>query len=477
MSKIALLRLLLPLLAFPAVSFAQEHSPCPTSLSTGANPPQISRTGDLICLVPQVYGPSGLVGQNFGGPLNTTSGHSVHFQAAAVNDFGPINSEIGVQLSQLPLASPASGFVFSFNPSLGVVTRSAESFGPILTDRAETIGKKKLFVGVSYQFFNFDQADNVNLRNFGAVLTHEPEPTVCATAPSTPGCSTTGVPTYTHDIVATQNSVSLKVHQVTVVATYGITDRLDISLAVPILEVRMAMYSDANIFNFEPPPTNHAFAVPTTASKYENFISPTNALFFNGNSARGIGDLVIRGKFLAWKGEHSSVAVGVDGHLPTGDANNFLGAGTWGVRPFVTYTYSGRVSPHASAGFQGNGDSVLAGNITTQPATNAHLPDILTYSAGVDAGIIRRLSISFDFLGQSLRDAAKVASSTYTDYVGATHSDIATSIGTVNQANIAGGFKANLVRNLLFTGNVLYQTNHAGLHSKPVPLLGLSYTF
>jgi hypothetical protein len=409
--------------------------------------------------------------------LNSTTGHSVHFQAAAVNSFGPINSEIGVQLSQLPLASPASGFIFSFNPSLGVVTRSAESFGPILTDRAETIGKRKLFLGVSYQFFNFDQADGVNLRNFGAVLTHEPEPTVCATAPLTPGCSTTGAPTYTHDIVATQNSVSLKVHQVTIVATYGITDRLDISLAVPLLEVRMGVFSDANIFNFEPPPTNHAFATPTSPSKYENFISPTQALFFNGNSARGIGDLVVRGKFLAWKGEHSSVAVGVDGHLPTGDANNFLGAGSWGVRPFATYTYSGRISPHASVGFQGNGDSVLAGNVTTQPTTNSHLPDILTYSAGVDAGIVRRLSVSFDFLGQSLRDAAKIASSTYTDYVGNTHPDITTSVGTVNQASIAGGFKANLVRNLLFTGNVLYQVNHAGLHSKPVPLAGLSYTF
>jgi hypothetical protein len=47
----------------------------------------------------------------------------------------------------------------------------------------------------------------------------------------------------------------------------------------------------------------------------------------------------------------------------------------------------------------------------------------------------------------------------------------------VDQASIAGGFKANLVGQLLLTANVLYQMNHAGLHSKPVPLLGLSYTF
>jgi hypothetical protein len=61
--------------------------------------------------------------------------------------------------------------------------------------------------------------------------------------------------------------------------------------------------------------------------------------------------------------------------------------------------------------------------------------------------------------------------------VGDTHNNITTTKATVNQASVAGGFKANLVGQLLFTANVLYQVNHAGLHSKPIPLVGLSYTF
>jgi hypothetical protein len=238
----------------------------------------------------------------------------------------------------------------------------------------------------------------------------------------------------------------------------------------------MGMYSSATLFNFEPPPVNHAFFA-VSPSKHETYVSPTNALFFSGNSSRGIGDIVLRGKLLAWKGERSSVAVGMDAHLPTGDANNFLGAGTWGIRPFATYTYSGKISPHASVGVQTNGNSVLAGDVTTQPTTTAHLPDIITYSAGVDAGIARRLSVSVDFLGQSLLDAAKIAATAYTDYVGDAHPNITTSKGTVNQYSIAGGFKANLVGKLLFTANILYQFNNAGLHSKPIPLAGLSYTF
>lgn len=465
-----------------------QNSPCPTSLSTTSSPPQIVRTGDLICVLPQVYGASGLVGQNNGGPLNATTGHAVHFQAAAVNNFGPINSEIGVQLSQLPLASPASGFVFSFNPSLGVVSQSGESFGPILSDRAATIGKRKLFVGVSYQFFNFDRAGDVNLRDFGVVLTHEPEPTVCQQTPSVPGCNPdgTGMPTYTHDIVATRNSVDLKVHQVTAVATYGVTDRFDVSIAVPILDVRMGIYSDALLFNFEPPDptnngcpshTNHCFATLQGPSKYETRFSPSSALFFNGSSAHGIGDVVLRAKFLVLRGERSSIAVGVDGHLPTGDAYKFLGSGTWGVRPFVTYTYTARVSPHFSVGYQRNGDSVLAGDITTQPATSAHLPDILTYSAGADAGLNHRITVVADFIGQSLRNVATISPTTYTDYVNDSHPSITTSHSTVNQASVALGGKVKLASKLLFTANVLWEVNHAGLHSKPVPLAGLSYTF
>ena len=63
--------------------------------------------------------------------------------------------------------------------------QEATSFGPVLTDRAETLGKRRIFVGVSYEYFDFDKADNVNLKNFGAVYTHEPEPTEC-TGPTPP---------------------------------------------------------------------------------------------------------------------------------------------------------------------------------------------------------------------------------------------------------------------------------------------------
>jgi hypothetical protein len=105
------------------------------------------------------------------------------------------------------------------------------------------------------------------------------------------------------------------------------------------------------------------------------------------------------------------------------------------------------------------------------------LPDIITYSAGVDAGLTHRISVTGDFLGQSLRDAKKIAAATFTDFGGTQHASLTTSTATVNQASIAVGAKINPLGRLLVTANVLFRVNDAGLHSKPVPLIGLSYTF
>jgi hypothetical protein len=238
------------------------------------------------------------------------------------------------------------------------------------------------------------------------------------------------------------------------------------------------MTSNATIYNFEPPPVNHTFA-PITNNPRETYISPFNAILTNSSSAVGIGDLRLRGKYVAWRDakEKSAVAVGLDLRLPTGDAYNFLGSGTWGVRPFAIYSYSARVSPHASAGFEGNGNSILAGDVTTEPVTKAKLPDVFSYSVGADASPVRWLGLSADYIGTSLLNASRIRSSTYTDFVGNNHLNVSTFVSTVNQSNISAGAKIRPMARLLITGNVLFRLNDDGLHFKPSPLVGVSYTF
>ena len=122
---------------------------------------------------------------------------------------------------------------------------------------------------------------------------------------------------------------------------------------------------------------------------------------------------------------------------------------------------------------------MLGGNISTYTA--ARLPDVFTYSGGADYGISTRLSLSADFLGQTLRNAQKIATTATTTLI-ADNSTInvpglVTSTGISNQASVSVGGKFNPFAKLLVTLNVLIRVNDAGLHSKPVPLGGLSYTF
>ena len=471
--------------------------PCPTSNSTNQ---LIAASSDLICLVPQVYGPGGLVGADNNGPLGSTNvsssafKHAVHFQASSLASFSPLTAEIGTQISQIPIISPASGFIFSFNPSLGVVSETTQNFGPILAERADTIGRHKLFLGASYQYFDFDRLDGVNLRSFGAAFHHEFE--ACPSPnPINITCVTSNgksIPAITEDFISTQNRIDLKVHQTTLVGTFGLTDRLDLSIAIPILDVRMDVTSDATIqsieaanpanipsccvhrFNNVNPPSTEKELFPPVG----NFAEPyyNHALFSNAHTAAGVGDIVFRGKFRAWQGEKAGLAVGLDARVPTGNEENFLGSGTGGMRPFLAFSYAGRVSPHANVGLQVNGNSILAGDVTTD--TKAQLPNVISYAAGADIGVVRRLSISADFLGQALQNEKKIfQAAPVPDFAGGLHPDIAVSTATINQESVAFGGKISPFGRLLITANILIRVNDAGLHYKPAPLIGLSYTF
>src|SRR5579864_6906375 len=69
--------------------------------------------------------------------------------------FNFFNEAFATQIGQLPLATPASGFIFTFDKQKGVYKASQESFGPLLAERVETIGRHKAYVAFTYQWFSF----------------------------------------------------------------------------------------------------------------------------------------------------------------------------------------------------------------------------------------------------------------------------------------------------------------------------------
>jgi Putative MetA-pathway of phenol degradation len=478
---------------------------CSNAFGQSVCPLNGTSSNKLVCVIPQVYGPSGL-GSGSGAPL-LADGHQAHFEGEFVSSFGPINEAVGIQVSQLPIASPSSGISFVYDPALKTFSPSTEeSLGPILGQHAGTIGRNKLYVAFSFQYFNFNSIDGQNTAKLPSVFQHQhfpppfPSPfiTSCPNQTGLAGTSYAGNPCFVRDFIQTENNIDLTVHQYALYATYGITRHLDVSVEVPILNINMKMTSNATIVPnaVAPPSPNFPGGV---FHQFDSAIVPScagakpclNGTFSSSGSATGIGDVLLRGKYELYQGERIGFAAGVDVRLPTGDEKNFLGSGAVGVKPFGVISYKARVSPHAEIGYEKNGKSLLAGNFVGTPTnTKDSLPDRFVYTVGADVGIVKRLTGAFDFYGQRLFGVPQLFSNPYTDLghcsdincttltAGTTHPDLGVRTGVdYNILNASFGLKYRLLRNLVISGNVLVKLDDNGLRSTTVPLVGASYNF
>jgi len=142
------------------------------ALSVSGSVVSAQDSGKLALLIPELFGPEGLKVDSTA-LLPDGSSHSAHFNSAFQAEFTQFNIALASQLAAVPLPTPASGFTYTFDSSLGVFQRSTQSFGPILTERSETIGKRKFTFGVTYQHFSFDTIEGLSLGDVPAVFTHD----------------------------------------------------------------------------------------------------------------------------------------------------------------------------------------------------------------------------------------------------------------------------------------------------------------
>jgi hypothetical protein len=351
--------------------------------------------------------------------------------------FVPVTSAIGTQLSTFPIPSPASSLIFSFG-SGGLTAQRA--LGPIYSDAAWTIGRHKLYVAFAYQFLDFDKIDNVSFSSIPLLLN------ACIGSASGP-CTV-------NPLVQTNSHYSVSVNEYLSYASFGLTKRIGVSVTIPIVNVRSSVTTTSSVCLSEFSDNLHTL-----------FFTPNNAK----GSSSGIGDVVFGVKGTVVAGDRGAFAVGVDVRAPTGDANNFQGAGTVGVRPYIALGYRGRISPHLNFGGWINGDSILA---STNGITSQHLPNSLNYNAGADFSAFRWLSLSGDYIGQTFFNAGSVAIET--DQNG---SGLLPSNQTFTTNTISLGLKILPVDRLLISANVLIKAGSTGLNYKPAPMIGISYTF
>jgi hypothetical protein len=324
-----------------------------------------------------------------------------------------------VEFGALPLVSSSAGFVYQLNPSLGVIERASESFGAFYTERAFRSGRRQVSFGISHQSASFASLQ-------GATLTEGTFPT---NAVRTAGSAQPfGVDTL---------SLSLDARTTTPFVTVGLTDKLDLNVAMPIVNVSFR-------------------GRRTTTMGGQTLLQAARSA-----SGSGLGDLTIGARYgLAGTGPRS-VAVGADLRLPTGREEDLLGAGKTAARFMGIGSWEeGRLGVHGNAGVGVGG---LSRELFWAGAT--------TIAAGP------RVTAVAEFTGRRLSELTVLGD------VYAPHSTAAgletmrwVPVGKgVHTAFFVTGVKVNVTGNLLLNGSLLVRLTESGLRSRVTPNVSFSY--
>jgi hypothetical protein len=409
---------------------------------------------ELWRIFKDLYGPQGLVVNSLT-PLPSGATHSGHFNSGFESEFSQFGTALTGQIVSLPLPPPASGFTYEFDPALGVFQRSTTSFGPILSERAETIGARRISMGFAYQRLSFDSIEGVDLGAVPAVFTHDD-------AELRGG---------REDVVTTTNTIEAEVSRSAVFVSYGVTNRLDVSIAFPVVTTDMVVRSDAVVRRIGTTnPETHFFRL------VDDEVG-TERLFTAFGHASGPGDITIRLKQTVSKRTRQGTALGVDLRLPTGDERDLLGTGAPGVYPFMAWSGNyGAISPHINAGYQWNGESILGGDPGLGVAED--LPDVAAYSVGAVVEVHPRVTAAVDVLGRYVIDSPRLRREDFHALDGVTVlPNITFTSGSFNELSASAGLKLNIVGRLLIDLNLLVRLNSVGLRDKISPLIGLEYAF
>lgn len=421
--------------------------------------------------------------------------HVAHFQPGFDQLQVPaqVNEALLTLLSTYPTATPGGGFSYVFDPALGTLTRTSDSFGPSFAERALTTGRGKVSVGFEYQHAAYDTFEGLNLRQRGIVFYVQHAD--CCSPGSASDVMPDGsrlTPPFEGDLIKASVSLKLVSDTSTVFATYGVSDRFDVGVAVPFVRVNL----DANVLaqierlSTAADPTIHSFDGP----------NPDQHVFTQGGSAAGLGDIVLRAKYRIPAGGLGVAAV-VEGRVPTGDENNLLGTG--GVQTKVLGVVSfdrGPLSPHLNVGYTFSSKGAL-------PKATMH--DEVLATAGADLAVTSRVTMSFDVLGRTLLDAGRMrltektfeyaisGGSAGTGSAGggtgggggggsrptpaATQSTTRTELqffpGNLQLYLGAAGIRFNPWRTVLVSANLLFPLTKAGLRDRVTPAIGIDYVF
>jgi hypothetical protein len=346
----------------------------------------------------------------------------------------------GNQLSSFPLGSASGGFTWTFDAASAVFTRGSNSFGPVFAERPLTIGRRRLNVGTNYQRVTFDHLDRRGLRD-GEIVGYF-------------GQNFDGIGFFFADSL----DVRVATDTLNVFATYGLADRLDVGVSVPINRVDLNATLTSRIGD--------------TDDGIDYALEPI--VTSRSGTASGLGDVVIRAKYTILKRNSVGIAESIDVRIPTGDEHDLLGvAGPQIKLTLIASSAWGRLSPHLNVGYTITGTSTSADD---EASFVVPPPEEVNYVGGADLALSLRTTIAVDAVGRVLRRVGTLSwvpsefGPRFEQFRLNAGEDLHLLLGSV-------GLKVNPFGNMLLTANVLFPLMKRGLTDSLTWMAGLDYSF
>lgn len=288
---------------------------------------------------------------NCGEPLclDLPDAHGTHFIPAVTAGnqtvIGFLTEAIGRSVASTPISATSSGATFSLVGGLPV--RTSTSPGPVFGERAQTLGRGRFYLGANVTGLSFTTLNGAPVDNLVINFAHQDV--------GTPG---EGDPEFENDVIQLRLNLDMNITVMSVFATWGVTDFLDIGVAIPVVRTTINGNSEAQILPFGNTAI-HRFGGTATDPILRAAASASG-------TSTGIGDVVGRVKVNLGQSRRLGAAILTDVRFATGDDANLLGSGSSSIRALaVGSAQFGNFAPHVNLGYlarsgKQESDAVLA---------------------------------------------------------------------------------------------------------------------
>ncbi len=353
---------------------------------------------------------------------------------------------------------------------------------------ARTAGRGRFSVSFTQQYATYEAVDGIGLRGSDIALYFEHDD-CCPTGQGVPGATTDLRPEFERDLLVETLSIDIDRNVFTLFANYGVTDRIDVGVAVPIVKMNAQARVTSRVLRT-------ATAAAPSVHQFD-IIEVANRTTYGRAYAAGVGDVVVRAKVNAVRRETQALSGSLAVAWATGNPGDLLGTGATRTTASAIWSAElGRVAAHATSAFTWSAGEASpdllrgAGTVpgVAPPPVALRVPNEFLVTGGLQVAVHPRVVLGGDVLARRLSRMTRfrVGQTTFPSRApGALPTAAFTARGQLLMAGEApvslaigvGGLRVRVAEAWLLSGDVLFPLNDSGLTIKVGALAGVNYLF